>query len=213
MEQQKDIGKLIEYRLKDTAEAPAGLEWDRVSDSLDKRDRKKRILLFIWTGVAVSGLAIIASLFYGGYTSSEKEPIVNNKMIHSSNQIETKKASTAVQLNETEANIEVTNNNIPTPVLDSEQAAQSNPITELKPEQEQIKKKEPSSNEKHVIPVQNGEWATNKAQEDITKTFTVDSITTYRYYNHDTENELITTDKKSIDSLVELTERTTDSIN
>lgn len=213
MEQKNDIGKMIEERLQDTVEAPAGLKWDRVSASLDKRDRKRRFLLLIWTGVAVSGMAIMALLFYNGYTNTEKEILVTNDTLIPTNQAEGTDTVNTIDLNENEKQTGLIRNDSAIQVFASESSLQNAPLEEANSEMVQVKKKEPKTTQPKEIPPTNEDWVTNKTQEDITKTFTLDSVTTYRYYNHNTENELITTNKKTIDSLVELSERTKDSIN
>lgn len=215
MEQRKkDIGKIIEKRLQHTVEAPTSLKWERVSESLDKRKQRNRVLFFVWLSIGVIGLVVFGLLLHQSLNSNETHTVVEQ----SSLPVHVDNASSKTSVNseffeETEKSSNIRLDTLGTEIQTQQFSKESIEAQSDKEYAIDTSKEPNPSNNMIKTSKQEKVWVINTTQNDITKTFTVDSVTTYRYYNHDTQKELITTNKKKIDSLVGLSETVKDSID
>jgi opacity protein-like surface antigen len=63
MKRKEDIGTLLKKKLKGAEKIPESGLWGKISDSLDKEDRKKRRFLYFWLGGAGLGILMLLLLW------------------------------------------------------------------------------------------------------------------------------------------------------
>lgn len=188
MEKKEDIGMLLKKRLTEAEKAPDDTLWNRIEDSLDKRDRKRRGVIWFWVGVSGLGLLLII-LFTNGFFSSEVDTVgdvsteteVSEKLKEQDSESLQNNEYTLPVIDENEKELEETEKIIAnseeksTPTSSESEAENS---TATKNTIKKKAKKDPYSDEKVIVE------------------------TTYHYYNSDTKEAIETTDKSVIDSLM-----------
>ncbi|QNJ96916.1 outer membrane beta-barrel protein [Constantimarinum furrinae] len=76
MKRKEDIGKLLQKRLEGAEKRPNSVLWERISDSLDKKERKKRRFLYFWLGGAGFGIALLLLLWNPWNSDIKNDPEV-----------------------------------------------------------------------------------------------------------------------------------------
>jgi|GEM_PF-3869924 len=180
MEHKKDIGNLLKDRLDNAQKTPQQTLWDRLDNSLNEREKKRRRAVWFWYGSAGILLAILLA---GGIlwtqngkdflnTSSDAE--INTEETIFKNKPETKK--------ETESSLK---NNVGTQIT----IEHTTKIDSITTKQTNETKKTTSINGKN-----------SKGKKSSEDGFTI--TTTHEYYNSDLDTTTTSQNKKQIDSLV-----------
>lgn len=188
MGQKKDIGQFFENKLNDGKKTPNKSLWDKINTSLDEEKRRKKRILFYWfVGGGLSVLLGLTILFGNGFFKNDNSStlIENPPVVEDLNE-KTKKE-----------NDEIIFQNI-----------KKDSLVNKKEDNEKLSKlNEPSENLKHNEAVNSSEkksqpkakgFSSNKKPVD--ETFSVSEK--YYYYNSRNGKQLVTENKKEIDSIV-----------
>ena len=191
----KDIGEQIRDRLSDARIPLENDLWNRIDDSLDARDRRKRNIMLLWiSGGAAAVLLFLLLLNVRGdsETDSENSPDREDKLVTRVDSI----------LNASESNSEKTIN-----YQQIESLVSKNPDTEG---DNLVNSQDPDT-------LADEDAETSFSSEDLKRNnrnweeeMTVKTI--YHYYNSETKEVFETTDREVIDSLIENGNKETDSV-
>lgn len=146
MKRKEDIGKLLQKRLEGAEKKPDSVLWERISDSLDKKERKKRRFLYFWLGGAGFGIALLLLLWNPWNSDIKNDPEVpsvtvtttlEENIITVENTVDTSDSNNTENHSTTTSGItseENTENNTETlenndPVKDSQQKNENNTIS------------------------------------------------------------------------------------
>ncbi|WP_432411673.1 hypothetical protein [Rasiella sp. SM2506] len=190
MEHKKDIGDLLKDRLNNAQKAPSKTLWERLDNSLDKREKKRRSIIWFWYGGAGVFLALLllagvlatpSSTSLDGNTSEisteENRTKMNNK---TETEIKTSLNNKVVTQDGTEIIVSNEGTNITTP--DTSGADTTTPVSKAT---------------QKIVDKTN----TTPSKAPVTEDgFTV--ITTHEYYNSDLDTTTTSHNKQKIDSLV-----------
>lgn len=194
MGQKEDIGKLFEDRLVDTKNNPSKNLWEKINNSLDAEKRKKKKILFYW--IAGLGLTVLFGLFLGfgnvGFLnpntqSPEKSTLLTDQPFSSSEKESNQKLNENI-LKDSLNHIQLNSENLSEVIINQDDSI----VTEV------------------------GTSSRIKIQKKSTKDKSVDETYTvskkYYYYNSQDGKQIITTNKKEIDSLVSDRQEPLDSL-
>ncbi len=108
MKNNKDIEQIFQKKLKDFEASPPSESWDYISEKLQEKKERKRILpLFWWSAIAVSSAAVI---IFGFFLMRNDEVVLPNKQhqittTKTTNTVENKELSSSNKLSESPATI------------------------------------------------------------------------------------------------------------
>lgn len=182
MKNKKDIGALLKRKLHGVQKTPSISLWDRVDATLNKKDKKRKRILWIWLG---SGAFLIISLLYGvsiGDTSNnrlekqkDKNAIENKSQKVTSEELQKPNETSTIVSKPTDEN--PINKALKIEVISEELDLKNNNIDKTIVSKKKTVEK-------------------NISDEGYTVK------TTYYYYNGANNEQITTTNKKSIDSLL-----------
>ena len=234
MKPQEDIGSLIKTKLQSAEKASNEATWERIQHSLEERKKKRRFAFYIKAGLTVL-LLIISSLFLFNYMSTSPEnTIVSQEGIHlkTDNQeaidIEKDKGAIEVTTHTTTSkdngikNSDV-NNSQDQEIPKEDVVTQISNDLNLKTKSEHVKDKteaitvaSKSKENSSQISVSKEASKNSKAfdtivnRNDVPVTQTTQKV--YYYYNSKNGQEMSSTDKKVIDSIVKINLKKQDSL-
>lgn len=232
MKSQEDIGSLIKTKLQATEKASNEATWGRIQHSLEERKQKRRFAFYIKLGSA-GLLVLIGALFMINYSShSTIKTTVSEEKINIEN-IDTKttfieeKASYGVAPDVTTDTVSKSNE-VKDLQIDTQQETPTTKVvvkttseenaTEIKEKPTKDaskvitipKKKHPkASSPLHTIE-NTMDMDTIVNRNDVPVTQTTQKV--YHYYNSKDGQEMKTTNKKEIDSIVKANQIKTDSL-
>lgn len=222
MKPQEDIGSLIKTKLQSAKKASNEATWERIQHSLEERKRKRRNAFYIKLGSA-GLLLIIGALFMFNYsdiitnstTTSQEEThskIDDQKIIEAE---ESKSSSLPSQTIKVSTNTDV--NNLDASNLQNQEASKGSTTSIINDSiKETIFKTEISKENLHPLNVLKGSSKNAKAldtivnRNDVPVTQTTQKV--YYYYNSKNGQEMSSTNKKVIDSIVEINQKKRDSL-
>ncbi|MFT5890563.1 MAG: chromatin remodeling complex protein RSC6 [Dokdonia sp.] len=235
MKPQEDIGSLIKTKLQSAERASNEATWERIQHSLEQRKKKRRFAFYIQLGL-VGLLLIISALFMFNYVSTSTENTIvfqKETPIETDSQeiigIEKDKASieaivhsTTIPKNNDVKNLDASRNQ-------DQETFKENTVTQiskdldLKTKNERIEDKTEaitvavkSKENASKISVSKEASKNSKAldtivnRNDVPVTQTTQKI--YYYYNSKNGQEMSSTDKKVIDSIVKMNQKKQDSL-
>ncbi|RDK84197.1 hypothetical protein [Marinirhabdus gelatinilytica] len=203
MEHNKDIGNLLKNRLENAEKAPKQTLWERLDNSLEKREKKRRRAAWLWfTGT----LLILALLIFGGATmfqdsGKDAEPHAETPPVTKSKNEE----------NSTETRLENTNGSSLEKDTSTAQTDNTETPTATNTKENQKLDTENSPEDKSATTTNNSQKVTNTTTkktptEEVTKDgFTI--TTKHQYYNSDLDTTTVSMSKAEIDSLVAANKR------
>lgn len=194
MGQKKDIGKLFENRLVDTKNNLSKNLWEKINNSLDTEKRRKKRILFYWiTGL---GLTVLFGLFLVFSSGLFLNP--NTRTPENSTLLTDQPFSPSEKENDQKPNENILKDSLRDIKLNSEK------LSEVITNQDDSTVAEINNSKKMKI-----EKRSSK-DKSVDETFTVSKK--YYYYNSQDGKQLITTNKKEIDSLVSDRHKPLDSL-
>ncbi|MEL6812081.1 MAG: hypothetical protein AAFP76_12175 [Bacteroidota bacterium] len=198
MEQKEDIGNILKEKLGAAQSSPKSGLWDRIENSLDKKDRKRRGFFFLWfTGGA--GVILLLLLLWSRGTTNR------NQDSHSEEQKELITLNTDTLTTQPESQkdqivsyreLEILNdslNEILEKKVDSVLKSQGTSLQEIK----------------EIPPFS---WDSVEAGMGSETGEYLSVKTTYEYYNSETGEFIETADKTIIDSLLQSSNIKLDSV-
>ncbi len=201
MKNKEDIGTLFEKKLQGAQKTPSISLWDRVDETLNKKDKSRKRIFWYWTGGAITLLLI--SLLYA------VSPFFKTNGNPEKQQIEI-----TLEGNKSEKSIDELpkDSNLNTDTLAEKKSleidATKEIVSEITPLEEKLKTPVPTSkNKKHKSQVSKTNKSKNKFNDE-----NVEVKTTYYYYNSENDFRMETTNKKVIDSILNSTETQNDTI-
>jgi hypothetical protein len=235
MKPQEDIGSLIKTKLQSVEKASNEPTWEKIQHSLEERKKKRRFAFYIKTGLAVL-LLMISALFMFNYVNTSTESTITSKeepLLKTDNQdlvIKKEKETTEVAIPTTTIS---KNNTIESLGANSNQNQEK--ITETTTTQNSedldLKTKSEHVEDKTEAITMTSKSKENSSQTNVSKEASKNSIaldtvvnrndvpvtqTTqkiYYYYNSKNGQEMSSTNKKVIDSIVKMNQKKQDSLN
>lgn len=193
MENNKDIGKMVAETMEQGLKSPKASLWDRLDNSLEKREKKRRRALWFWyTGTGVLILLILGIWGFSNHTLkyTKRAPVTSSEIV--TNDIESVDENKESIISQTSEVSETTE--IETLKQETHNTNEENTITSI--QQGSIKPKETKANTPQEK-ISEGQPKTDTMTENG---FTVK--TNHSYYNSDIDTTVVSTNKKQIDSLV-----------
>lgn len=209
MKNNEDIGALFEKKLHGVERTPSESLWDRVDATLNKKNKRRKRIFWYWMGGAT--FLLIFALLYA---------VVPFSMINDNSEKQTielttdsdvqKKASEEEPTRNEKSDVELkpidegnSKENLTTETASKELLSEKNRMKENSSENEKtgtpIKKRKATSSEKNR--------SNNKMADDG-----YEVKTNYYYYNGENDEHIKTSDKNTIDSLLNNTENQIDEV-
>ncbi|GEQ87020.1 hypothetical protein ULMS_25280 [Patiriisocius marinistellae] len=197
MKTEKEIGIALEKKLQGAHRSPSPDMWEKINGSLDKKDRRRKIAFWLWG----AGILIIAltTLYVATSNNDTQNKIVTIQEIDN-NQTKTN-ASEIKNTQEITTNETLKQENV-TPKGSKETDGKTINSTPNKMKQEvNISAKESTlkiSEDKVKSATQNHKKTKERVTDEQYKV-----TKSYRYYNSKTKEEIVTENKKMMDSVIE----------
>ena len=206
MMNREDIGTLLKEKLHGAQKPPSTTLWDRVDATLNKKEKKQKRIFWLLTGSGI--LLLVMTLLYAvapratSNSSQERNASEELTKVNGASEIGLKPSNESIvnKASKTEMNSEE---------VDLEKTISEETISSQSPKEKNLKleKNTPSSKKRKMIVTKN-----NSGEHKITdKDYSVK--TTYYYYNGENKEQITTTDKKTIDSILKATENLKDTLN
>ncbi|RMA57716.1 hypothetical protein [Ulvibacter antarcticus] len=212
MKNREDIGALFEARLQDKSKSPRLEVWEKINETLDAETKRKKRLFFWWFFGSIATITILllttltvtnTSLFNASENDSEEELNIQKE---SPIDITSEEATESSQMLDENS----TNNNESNIMFTSEGIED----TEYSKEDQAAIKEEKNNNtaneKKRTKIVSHGSKTTTdeanklhfEGEHEIIFDDGYEVETNYSYYNSETNETIVTSDKKVIDSLI-----------
>ena len=234
MKPQEDIGSLIKTKLQSVEKASNEPTWERIQHSLEERKKKRRFAFYIKTGLAVL-LLIISTLFMFNYVNTSTENTITSQeeiLVKTDNQdlvIKKDKEATEVAIPTTTTSKNNTTENLDVSSNQNQEKATEKTTTQNSENLDLKTKMEHREDKKEVITVAS-KSKENSSQISVSKEASKNSIAldtivnrndvpvtqttqkVYYYYNSKDGQEMSSTNKKVIDSIVKMNQKKQDSL-
>ncbi|MAZ71749.1 MAG: hypothetical protein CMC70_01250 [Flavobacteriaceae bacterium] len=213
MEHKKDIGDLFKNRLENAQKAPKGHLWERLDNSLEERDKKRRRAAWFWyTGAGILlALLILGGVMISQYSKGNDSTPVK---ISTTKNTDKKRTTTETEINtKTQVTTKSTNKAIPQSgskknTKDLEKAKDTNQRTSI-PQvlvTTPLQKKKDTTTQNTITEKSTQQANHSNTQNTMTKSgYTV--TTTHQYYNSDLDTTTTSQHKQQIDSIVTANKR------
>lgn len=234
MKPQEDIGSLIKTKLQSVEKASNEPTWEKIQHSLEERKKKRRFAFYIKTGLAVL-LLMISALFMFNYVNTSTENTITSQeeiLVKTNNQdlvIKKDKETTEVAIptttiskNNTIENLDVSSNQNQEKAIEKTTTQNSENLDlKVKSERREGKKEvitAVSKSKENNSQINVSKEASKNSialdtivnRNDVPVTQTTQKI--YYYYNSKDGQEMSSTNKKVIDSIVKMNQKKQDSL-
>lgn len=226
MKPEEDIGSLIKTKLQSAQKASKESTWERIQHSLEERRKKRRIAFYYKVGAA-GLLVLLGALFMLNYISTDTEPTISKKDIYSTTDTPiTDELHISTDAENVSENKNITNlgttNAVHQEVFEKKQMTT---ISEDFNETSKIDQTASNTKIKNEIVASNDTISFTNLSPKTKNTKAADTIinrndvpvtqTTqkvYYYYNSKNGQEVSSTNKRVIDSVVEINQKRKDSL-
>lgn len=198
MGEKKDIGKLFENKLNKGKKAPKNTLWEKINTSLDEEKHRRKRIFYYWISGGVILTLLGAFLLFGNSdflkinsTVTKKHNEILENTVSSSEKIDNVKSTETLHIDSLSAELQDEKlSKIAT-------VEENQPVNSL---QKSEGKKSINTSEKKV-----------SKSKSLDETFTVSEK--FYYYNSRDGRQIVTQDKKEIDSLILKNKNELDSAN
>lgn len=198
MGEKKDIGKLFENKLNKGKKAPKNTLWEKINTSLDEEKNRRKRIFYYWISGGVILTLLGAFLLFGNSdflkinsTVTKKHNEILENTVSSSEKIDNVKSTETLPIDSLSAE------------LQDEKLSKIATVEENQPVNS-LQKSE-------------GKESINTSEKKVSKSKSLDETFTvsekFYYYNSRDGRQIVTQDKKEIDSLILKNKNELDSVN
>lgn len=198
MGEKKDIGKLFENKLNKGKKAPKNTLWEKINTSLDEEKHRRKRIFYYWISGGVIITLLGAFLLFGNSDFLK----INSTVTKKHNEILENTVSSSEK-------------------VDNVKSTETLPIDSLsaEPQDEKLSKIATVEENQPVNSLQKseGKKSINTSEKKVSKSKSLDETFTvsekFYYYNSRDGRQIVTQDKKEIDSLILKNKNELDSAN